>query len=286
MKNAIEVQNLCKSYPGFALKDISFTVPEGLCCGFVGPNGAGKTTTLRAMTGMASPDSGQIRLLGRPAQDSSVREEISILFDQPFFQEDWTPLDIERSLAPFYRQWDSGQYHDYLLRFELDPHRKFKNFSRGMRMKLAMAVSLSHNARLLLLDEPTGGLDPAARDEMLDLLREYMIPENRTILFSSHITSDLERIADLIVYISGGAVSYCGTREDLTASYCMIRGFQLPDARRKDAIGLRETGSGYECLMRLTDIGGLPADAVVESATIEDVVVYHERQDKRPFHVS
>lgn len=281
MSNAIEIQNLCKSYPGFSLKNISFTVPEGLCCGFVGPNGAGKTTTLRAMTGMMTPDSGQIRLLGRSVSEPSLREDISILFDRPYFQEDWTPLDIERSLAPFYRGWDSHQYHDYLARFELDPRRKFKNFSRGMQMKLAMAVSLSHNARLLLLDEPTGGLDPAARDEMLDLLREYLIPPERTILFSTHITSDLERIADLIVYISGGAVSYFGEREHLTSSFCMVRGFHLPEAKKKNAIGLRQTDSGYECLMPLAQIGGLPADAVTEPATIEDVVIYHERQDRQ-----
>lgn len=284
MSNAIEIQNLCKAYPGFALKDISFTVPEGLCCGFVGPNGAGKTTTLRAMTGMMLPDSGQIRLLGRPVSDFSVREEIGILFDQPYFQEDWTPLDIEKGLSPFYKSWDKSRYHSYLERFALDPKQKFKNFSRGMKIKLAMAVNLSHNARLLLLDEPTGGLDPAARDELLDLLREYMIPENRTILFSTHITSDLERIADLVVYISGGAISYCGSREDLTSSYCMVRGFSLPEDKKRAAIGLRQTESGYECLMPLAHIGGLPSDAVTEPATIEDILVYHERQEKRSQH--
>lgn len=280
MNNAIEVQNLCKIYPGFELKNISFSVPEGLCCGFVGPNGAGKTTTLRILAGMAFPDSGTVSLLGKANNNIPVKEEIGILFDQPYIPEDWTPLDLEKSLCPFYRSWDSSQYRNYLSRFELNPKKKFKNFSRGMKLKLAMAVHLSHNARLLLLDEVTGGLDPAARDELMDILREYLIPDNRTVLFSTHITSDLERIADTIVYISHGAISFSGTKDDLISSYCIVRGGKLPKEKRNAAIGLRESGSGYECLMSLADIGGLPYDSITEQATIDDVIVYMERSAK------
>lgn len=280
MSNAIEIHNLCKTYPGFSLKSISFTVPQGLCCGFVGPNGAGKSTTLRMLAGLAFPDSGDIRLLGRPVGDSAGKGEIGILFDQPYYQEEWTPLDIERSLAPFYPGWDSARYRNYLSRFGLDARKKFRSFSRGMKQKLAMAVHLSRNTRLLLLDEPTGGLDPAARDELLDILREYMVPENRTILFSTHITSDLERLADRIVYISGGAISYAGDKEELVSRYCVVRGDVLPEGKKSAAIGLRQTGSGYECLMELDRIGGLPPDAVTEPATIDDVVVYMERSRK------
>ena len=281
MKNAIEVNNLCKRYPGFALKNISFTVPEGVCCGFVGANGAGKSTTLRIMAGLAFPDSGEVRLLGRPGAEASVREEIAGLFDQPFFQEDWTPMDIEKSLRPFYPTWDSVRYRDYLNRFELEPGKKFKDLSRGMKQKLAMAVHLSHETKLLLLDEPTGGLDPAARDELLDLFREYLVPEGRTILFSTHITGDLERIADKIIYIHDGAVSYQGDKEALAASYCMVRGGIFPEEKRENAIGLRQTDSGYECLMALEHIGGLPGDAVAEKASIHDVIVYTERNEKK-----
>lgn len=280
MNNAIEIHDLCKTYSGFSLKNVSFTVPEGLCCGLVGPNGAGKSTVLRLMAGLAAADDGDICLLGSPAGSPAVKEEIGILFDQPYYQEEWTPLDIERSLAPFYPGWDSSRYRSCLSRFGLDPRKKFKNLSRGMKQKLGMAVHLSRNTRLLLLDEPTAGLDPAARDELLDILREYLIPEHRTILFSTHITSDLERFADRIVYISGGALSYSGDRDELVSSYCMVRGNLLPDGKRPDAIGLRQTESGYECLMELARIGGLPPDAVTEPATLNDVIVYLERNRK------
>ena len=220
MANAIEVRDLCKQYPGFALKDVSFCVPEGFCCGFIGSNGAGKTTTLKILAGMAAPDSGEIRLLNRPEDDISMKRELGILFDQPCFPEDWTALNIAKCLRPFYRGWDDEKYFGYLSRFELDPQKKFRSFSRGMRMKLALAVHLSHGARLLLLDEPMGGLDPAMRDELRDIMREYLVTEGRTILFSTHIISDLERIADSIVYIRHGEIVFCGSKDDLTSSYC------------------------------------------------------------------
>ena len=280
MANAIEIKNLCKQYPGFALNDVSFNVPQGMCCGFVGPNGAGKTTTLKAMLGMVNKISGEIFLLEKPDSDVSVKEELGVMFDQPYFQEDWTPLDIERGIKPFYARWDDNEFRAYLSRFDLDPKKKFKNFSRGMKMRLAMAVHLSHDAKLLLLDEPTGGLDPVARDEILDIMREYLVRDERTILFSTHITSDLERIADMIVYISQGVVSFCGEKEELTSGYCVVRGGKLPGDKRKAMIGLREHANGYECLMALSDIGGLPSDTVTERATIDDVVVYMERRSK------
>lgn len=277
MDNAIEVRGLCKQYSGFALNDINFCVPEGFCCGLVGPNGAGKTTILKAMTGMIKADSGEIYLLNRPC-DAPVREELGILFDQPYFQEDWTPLNIERSIKPFYRNWDTVIYQDLLDRFSLDPRKKFKKFSNGMKQKLAMAVHLSHKSKLLLLDEPTSGLDPAARDEMLDLMREYLLKEGRTILFSTHITSDLEHLADFIVYISHGNLIFSGEKEEFTDSYCIVRGRKIPEKKRKDAIGLREYSSGFECLMELSKVGGLPKDAVTERAAIHDVIVFMERR--------
>ena len=280
MNNAIEIKNLCKAYHCFALKSISFTVPQGLCCGFIGSNGAGKSTAIRIMAGLSFPDSGEVRLLGKPASDPSTREKIAILFDQPYYQADWTPKDIEKSLRPFYPTWDSTLYRDYLARFGLDSGIAFKYLSRGMKQKLAMAVHLSHQTKVLLLDEPTGGLDPAARDELLDIFREYLLLEDRTILFSTHITSDLERIADKIVYIHDGEIIYEGDKETLISSYCIVRGANLPAEKREYAIGLRQTASGYACLMALNHIGGLPSGTVTENATINDIIVFRERNGK------
>lgn len=280
MNNAIEIRNLCKLYPGFALKDISFTVPQGQCCGFVGRNGAGKTTTMKMIAGLSFPDSGDIRLLGKPCSDPSSREETAILFDQPYFQEDWTPMDIEKVLRLFYPGWNGMRYREHLSRFELDSEKKFKNMSRGMKQKLAMAVHLSHPTKILLLDEPTGGLDPATRDELLDIFREYLLSEDRTILFSTHITSDLERIADKIVYIHNGEIIYQGDKDDLTSSFCIVRGAELPPEKQSHALGLRQTANGYECLMALSHIGGLPSGTVTENASIDDIIVYMERNYK------
>jgi ABC-2 type transport system ATP-binding protein len=281
MRNAIEITNLCKYYPNFSLKNINFTVPSGICCGFVGPNGAGKTTTLKAMLGMVRKDYGEVRLLGKADGDVSVKEDIGVMFDQPYFQEDWSALDIEKGIKPFYRNWSESEYRKYLSRFEINPRAKFKTLSRGMKMKLAMSVILAHETKLLLLDEPTSGLDPVARDEMLDIFQDYLINEERTILFSTHITSDLERIADMIVYISHGSVTFCGEKDDLLNRYCVVRGGVLPENKRKYAIGLREHSAGFECLMGVEHIGGLPSDTITEKATIDNIIVYFERSSKQ-----
>ena len=281
MTNAIEVKNLCKNYSKFSLNNVNFTIPSGLCCGFVGPNGAGKTTTLKAMVGMVKKDRGEIRLLGRPDVDIIVKEDLCIMFDQPYFQEDWTPLDIEKGIKPFYRNWNNDEYYKYLSRFDLDPKMKFKNLSRGMKMKLALAVNLAHEAKLLLLDEPTGGLDSVAREELMDILQDYMINEERTILFSTHITSDLERIADMIVYISHGSILFCGYKDELLNKYCLVRGGVIPQNKRQYAIGLREHANGFECLMDIDHIGGLPSSIITERPTIDNIIVNFERSSKQ-----
>jgi ABC-2 type transport system ATP-binding protein len=219
MRNAIEIKNLTKKYKDFKLDSISFSVPSGYICGFIGQNGAGKTTTLKLMLEMALKDGGEIEILGKPNEDISVKENLGVLFDKPYFQEAWTMLDIEKALQPFYQKWDSQAYHSYLEKFSLKPKQTFKTLSRGMKMKLGLAVALSHNAELLLLDEPTSGLDPVMRDEMLDTFRVYMAGENRTILFSTHITSDLEKIADYIVYIHKGQILFSGLKDECIEKY-------------------------------------------------------------------
>lgn len=280
MTNAIEVKNLRKKFATFTLDDVSFTIPQGFVCGFIGKNGSGKTTTLKLLMGMLQKDTGDIQLMGKSATDFRSKSEIAVLFDQPYYQEDWTPLDVEKALRPFYPNWNSEEYHQYLRRFSLEPKQKFKSLSRGMQMKLGLAVSLSHNAKLLILDEPAAGLDPVARDELLDILREYMINDERTIFFSTHITSDLEKIADFITYIDNGKIIYNGMTDDLLNNYCLIRGGtnDLPVAKRSEVIGLREMATGFEGMIDLADIGGFPPSVVTEKVALEDIMIYMSRR--------
>jgi ABC-2 type transport system ATP-binding protein len=260
--NAIEVKNLVKSYKGFKL-DVSFAVPTGMVCGFVGRNGAGKTTTLKCLLGMTIPEAGQISVLGKPASDESVKADLGVLFDQPYYQEDWTVDDVQRALKPYYIKWDSALWESYLERFELPKKVKFKNFSRGMKMKLGIASALAHDAKLLLLDEPTGGLDTVIREDILDILREYMIDETRTIFFSTHITRDLERIADRIIFMSGGKVVFDENKDDLMEKYALVH------------------GGGFDELRSVDNLGGLPGNVVSERPSLDDIIVHFERGNVR-----
>lgn len=275
MNNVIEISSLRKQYKNFLLDNISFSVPGGFVCGFIGENGAGKTTTLKLILGMVMKDGGSIKLFGKPADDVSLKEDIGVLFEHPYYQEDWTPVDVEKSMRPFYKKWSSTAFHHYLERFSLDPKQKYKTMSRGMKMKLGMAVTLAHDAKLLLLDEPTSGLDPVGRDEMLEILRDYMVEEDRTIFFSTHITSDLEKIADYITYIKNGRIMYSGLKDELIEKYCLIRGGigDLPQSKRKQVFGLREYPGGFDAMIEMKDIAGFPGSVITETVSLDDIMV-------------
>lgn len=275
MNSAIEISGLRKQYKNFLLDDISFSVPSGFVSGFIGENGAGKTTALKLILGMARKDGGSIRLFGRPADDVLLKEDIGILFEQPYYQEDWTPDDIEKAMRPFYKKWSSTLFYQYLKQFSLNPGQKYKTMSRGMKMKLGMAAALAHHAKLLLLDEPTSGMDPAGRGEMLEIFRAYMAEENRTIFFSTHITSDLEKIADYITYIKNGRILYSGLKDELIEKYCLIRGGigDLPQSKRRQVYGLREHSGGFDGMIETKDIAGFPRRVIMETVSLEDIMV-------------
>jgi ABC-2 type transport system ATP-binding protein len=281
MSDAIRVNSLTKKYKDFLLDGISFTVPNGYVCGFIGQNGAGKTTTLKLMLNMALKDGGDIEILEKSNDDISLKEDLGVLFDQSYFQESWTPIDIERALRPFYKNWDSEAYYSYLKRFSLDAKQKFKTLSRGMKMKLGLAAVLSHDAKLLLLDEPTSGLDPVMREEMLDILRDYVAQENRTVLFSTHITSDLEKIADYIVYIHRGRILYTGLKDELIEMYCLIRGGAGDLPQNKSVIGLREHIGGFEGMIEAANLGGFPSRVVTEPATLDDIMIHINKEKQK-----
>lgn len=246
----------------------------------VGENGAGKTTTLKLILNMAIKDSGEVNILGQSNDNYQLKEELGVLFDQPYYQEDWTPIDIDKSMSLFYKNWNSAMFRDYLSRFSLNPKQKFKTLSRGMKMKLGLAAALSHNAKLLLLDEPTSGLDPVMRDEILDILRDYITAENKTVFFSTHITTDLERIADYIVYIFKGRIIYSGLKDELLEKYCIIRGGEddLLKIDRNILIGCRKHYGGFEAMIDIESIGGLPSGVVTEKVTLDDIMIFMNRK--------
>src|SRR5665647_2441724 len=200
MNKAIEINKLCKDYGDFSLKNISFSLPVGYIMGFAGQNGAGKTTTIRLILNMTARNDGSIKIFGMDniLEEQKIKQDIAVVLDDIFFVENWKVYEVEKAVKGFYDNWSSTLYYQYVNNFKLPINKKVKDLSRGMKMKLMLAVAMSHDAKLLILDEPTSGLDPVARDELLEILSAYISDGQKSILFSTHITSDLEKIADYI----------------------------------------------------------------------------------------
>jgi len=276
MKQAITVRNLRKSYPTFSLQNVTLDVPAGYITGFIGPNGAGKTTVIKSLLGMSHFDSGDISVLGTdPSGSAAVNNRLGIILDAPLYVDDWTAQDVESAIAPFYAQWQSARFAELLQRFGIDRRKKVKELSRGMKVKLTLAAALSHGADLLILDEPTSGLDPVARNELCDLLQEFVSNETKSILFSTHITSDLEKIADYIVFILNGQIIFSGEKDALLEKYMLVKGGtdDFP-ALKPYIIGLREHGMGFEGIIETSRASMLPRGVLAESATLEEIIVF------------
>jgi len=275
--DALVMQHVTVPVGGFALQDVSLALPTGYVMGLVGPNGAGKTTTIRTLIGMLRPSAGRVEVLGRtlPAPDA-LRQDLGVVLDRPSLVGEWRLRDVERALRPFYDRWDPQRYAALLAEFELDPAARVRALSRGMTMKLQIAVALSHDARLLLLDEPTSGLDPVARDELVGILGDYLVPEGRSVLFSTHITADLERIADHLTLLGGGRVLRTGTKEDLMDAYVLVRGGpgDLPADGLVPLLGARRTDVVVEALVAADDVPLLGPGVVVERPTLDQLVVH------------
>ena len=205
MNDILRVNNLAKRYPSFSLEGITLDLPAGYIMGLIGENGAGKTTLIRTILGMVQADEGTVELLGRPV-DKEVLSQVGVVFDQSHLVEEWKVAEAEKALMAFYPQWDRETFRRCLERFAISPGKKVKELSRGMQTKLSLSMALSHGAELLILDEPTSGLDPVARDDLLELFLALVRREGRSILFSTHITSDLDKCADEITYLKDGAV--------------------------------------------------------------------------------
>ncbi|MDP4126937.1 MAG: ABC transporter ATP-binding protein [Bacillota bacterium] len=245
---ALEINGLRKNYPDFSLRNVSFSLPMGSIMGFAGQNGAGKTTTIRLILNMMAREGGSIKVFGLDniADDQEIKQDIAVVFDDTYFVESWKVCEVEKALKGFYINWKSTLFNQYVKNLHLSANKRAKELSRGMKMKLMLAVAMSHEAKLLILDEPTSGIDPVAREELLEILLNYVSDGQKSILFSTHITSDLEKIADYITLISRGNIFYSGTKEDLLESFYLVKGGtnDLVKPMREKIIGLTTNLTG------------------------------------------
>lgn len=278
MENALEISGLCKQYKGFALKDVSFTLPSGCVMGLIGENGAGKTTTLKAILNLIHRDAGTIRVLGQDniREERAVKERIGVVLEDGCFLNTMNARQVDVLMGKAYQNWHSEQFFGYLKRFGIDSSKKIKDYSKGMRMKVNIAAAMSHEAELLIMDEPTSGLDPVVRDEVLDLFYDFMQDDGHSILLSSHITSDLDKIADYITFIHGGNVVLSEPRDVLLDTYGVLRctAEQLTALDPAAVRGKRVGAFGCEALVRRD---GVPQGWPVEPVNIEQVMLFLTR---------
>jgi len=278
--NAIEIRNLSKSYPLFKVDNISLEVKKGYITGLIGPNGAGKSTLIKMMLGIIRPDAGQIKILGSemPRQGIELKQRVGIVSDDCFYYEHLSIQDMKNVIAPFYDKWNDSKFSRYLEQFELSPKKKIRELSKGMKIKFALAIALSHGAELLIMDEPTSGLDPVFRRELLDLLTEVMQDEQNSIIFSTHITTDLDRIADYIAFVNRGKLVFNDVKDDVLERYAIVKGGQdLLDADiRAKFVSLRESAVGFEGLVddRKQAESLFGSYAVFETPSLEDIMYY------------
>jgi ABC-2 type transport system ATP-binding protein len=275
-EQAVELRDVSRSFGDFALRDVSFSLPRGCILGLVGENGAGKSTTIRLIMNTLRRDAGTITVLG---QDNTapafrdVKEDIGVVLDEAYFPEVLTVRQVERIMAGTYRRWDSALFAGYLQRFGLPEKKAFRDFSRGMKMKLAIAVALSHSPRLLLLDEATSGLDPMIRDDILDLFAEFTRDEDHSILISSHILSDLEKLCDYIAFLHQGQLLFCEEKDRLLEEYGVVTctEAQLEELPEDAVLGIRRSPYGAKALVRRSGVSGAFA---AERCSIEDIILY------------
>lgn len=274
MENALELRGLRKSYKHFTLDNVSLSLPKGCIMGFIGENGAGKSTTIKTMLGLIRKDGGEIRLLGKdPTQDRSVMEKVGLVLDSGFFPQEMNAKQLGSSMAHIYKGWDQEAYCRFLERFQISPDKKIKEYSRGMVMKLSLAVALSHGAKLLVLDEATSGLDPIVRDDILDILYDFIQDEEHSVFLSSHITGDLEKIADYIAFIHEGKLLMVGEKDDLLETYGLLHCTreQLQELDPSAVTGYRNSEFGVTALVKRYR---LPGDYQVENASLDDILLY------------
>lgn len=285
MENILEIKNLSKKYNGFELKNVNIELPKGMIMGFIGENGAGKTTTIKSILNIINRDSGEIKIFGLDNKENErkIKEDIGVVLDDSFLSEYLNPADINKIMKNIYKNWDEKLYFKYIEDFKLPKEKISKEYSSGMKMKLKIAVALAHHPRLLILDEPTSGLDPVARNEILDIFQEFIQDENKGIFVSSHITSDLEHIADYITFINNGEIIFTKTRDELLENYGIVKCSeeQFKKIDKKDYIKYKKNRYEYDVLIedkyefkKKYDI------SVIDKPSLEDIMLIYIKGEK------
>ena len=284
MDNILEVRNLTKQYADFTLDHVSFSIPKGTIMGLIGENGAGKSTTINAILDLIHKDDGTVTFWGQELSSAKqLKEDIGVVFDGINFYETLTAAKVGKISQTAYKQWDDRLYREYLNRFQLPTDKEIKTFSKGMKMKLCIAVALSHRPKLLILDEATSGLDPVMRDDILDVFLEFVQDEEHSIMISSHITTDLEKVADTITFIHQGKVLFCKAKDELLYHYGIIRcGAAIFDEIDKSAI-LAYRKEDYQWNVLVADKEKARRrykNAVVDDAAIDDILLLYVKGER------
>lgn len=276
--NVVECNHLTKKWKGFSLDDVSFTIPKGYITGFIGPNGSGKTTTIKLMMELFKLDEGDITLFGLPHTNSAVKQRIGFVYDDLFMYEDFTIKKMKNFIAPIYEHWNEALFNELLERFELPFKKKLKTFSKGMKMKCSLLFALAHEPEFIIMDEPTAGLDPIFRKELLHILQEIMVEAERTIFLSTHITTDLDKIADYVVLMNNGQVVLQQSMEAIKEEYHLIKGKSaLLDADiRSMFVHIEESNSGFQALFKGNPKMFAPFadELIIEAATLDDLMYF------------
>lgn len=285
MENILSVKNLSKKYDGFELKNINIELPKGMIMGLIGENGAGKSTTIKAILNLINTEDGKIEIFGldHKKEERTIKENIGVVLDDSFLSEYLNATDIHKIMKNMYKDWDEKLYFNYLENFKLPKNKRLKEYSSGMKMKLKIIVALSHHPKLLILDEPTSGLDPIARNEILDLLQDLIQDENNGILVSSHITSDLEHIADYITFMNNGEIVLSKTRDELLENYGVVKCSEedFKKIEKRDFVKYKKNRYEYEILVENKyEFSKKYNELIIDKPTIEDIMLIYVKGEK------
>lgn len=277
--NKIEIKNLTKDYQNFALKDVNFSIPEGYVTGFIGRNGMGKTTTIKSILSLIQYQ-GEILSIHGDEKTKLNNQKIGVIMDDSFLAKDWNMELVNQAMKVGYDKWEENTYWNFLEKFNIDKKLKVKELSRGMKIKLMLSIALSHNAELLILDEPTSGLDPSMREEFVEVISDYMQDDNHTVLFSTHITQDLETIADYIVFIDNGEIVLALEKEEFINHFMILKcGLESQNILDSSAIlGQKKTKYNIEYLVKRDAIQEIPNEYVEDEITIDKIMILYGRE--------